>query len=1282
MKNKCTYFFLFISLYVILTSNEVYAQKLHIDLLWNTKLDTLPLIKAGETIVTLSLKENGVHRNENHFIPHYCKEIPESRGGNVQARITNPVYTAYSGPELDLFKHLSTECTVTSGSIYYKKKPSLFIDIESVRRNKITNQVELLTSCDIEYTIQPILSSRSGESRDFASNSVLASGTWYKISIPTSGVYKIDYTFLVNQCKIPASALQFATLGIFGRGGAMLPEKVGDARVDDLKELSFHRYDQNGNGKLESGDYLLLYAEGPIVWNYDSLNNRFVHHKNLYDTKTYYYITTDKGSGKSFSDQASTSGGTDITTFDDYAVFEDDRNNFIKSGRMWFGEKMSTVNSSLSYSFTFPNYASDAPLKIRSIAAARSILASTSLNLQINGTSAFTHSIGTVGADYTDFYANVSEQNASLSMSSDNINAVYTHSNPDNSAASWLDFIELNARRRLQFTGAFMMFRNSTNISASAISRFVISNAPSTLEVWDISNLFEARKQLGTVSGSTFSFSLSTPLIREFVAVDIANTSSLPSPSFVENVANQNYHSLATQNPDMVIVVSEELYSYAEVIAEFHRSKNSLSVVTLKAPLLYNEFAGGTPDPTAIRDFMKMLYEAAGSNPDKLPQYLLLYGDASFDPQFGRTQSLQTLIPTYESFNSTSPIISYCTDDFFACLDDNEGADMSENINFMDVSVGRLVVRNATEANGVNQKILQYKQPSSQGSWRNWVTFVADDKDGNTHIGDANTVAENIAARYPAYNIDKIYLDAYRIQSTPAGNRYPDVNNAIQNKLFQGTLIMSWVGHGGVQNWAHERIFDVSDIEGLANKDRLPLFFTATCDFSKFDEEGISTAGEKLLLNSNGGGIALVTTVRLVFAYSNMLLNNAFFNKVFEPYNGRKPTIGELVMVTKNSMTDAVNTRKFTLLGDPALTLNYPEYNVVTTKINEVPISGAVDTLKALKKITIKGEVRNSSNIKLSSFNGEVFPTVFDKKQRIITLGNDGNVPFAFFLQKNAVFKGKASVKNGEFTFTFIVPKDIDYSIGKAKISYYAADGTIDAHGYNNEAYVGGLADTFAIDNAGPDASIYMNDEKFVFGGTTDENPILLLKLFDENGINTSGTGIGHEITGILDANDKNKIYLNDFYEGELDNYQKGTVRYPFHNLSEGKHNIEVKVWDTYNNSSKAYTEFIVAKNPKVALQHVMNYPNPFTTHTQFMFEHNKPGQELDVLIQIFSASGKIVKTIHETRVTEGYRVDDIAWDGLDEYGDKIGRGVYIYKINIRSAEGSAQQFEKLVVLQ
>jgi hypothetical protein len=491
---------------------------------------------------------------------------------------------------------------------------------------------------------------------------------------------------------------------------------------------------------------------------------------------------------------------------------------------------------------------------------------------------------------------------------------------------------------------------------------------------------------------------------------------------------------------------------------------------------------------------------------------------------------------------------------------------------------------------------------------------------------------------------------------------------------------MNWVGHGGETNWAHERIFNMADIIPLANKEKLPLFITATCEFSRYDLPD-RTAGEWLVVNGKGGAIASITTVRLVYQSANEAIASATFQNLFRPYEGRFPTLGEVVMEAKNTAGGSDNTRKFTLLGDPALTLNYPRYDVVTTEVNSKPITA--DTLKALSQVTIKGELRDDNGNKLTSFNGIVYPLVYDKIVTQQTLNNDGGGVINFQLFKNILYKGKASVTNGDFTFTFIVPKDINYQYGYGRISYYADNGNYtDAHGYTDSIIIGGSADSFMADGNGPKMDIYMNDEKFVFGGTTNADPMLLLKLSDETGINTVGNGIGHDLSAILDDNTQNKVVLNEYYESELDNYQKGAVKYPYTKLKDGRHTLKVKAWDIHNNSSEDYTEFIVASNAKLALSHVYNYPNPFTTRTQFMFEHNRSCNDLNVSVQIYTVSGKLVKSIVQQVYSEGYRVNDIEWNGLDDYGDPIGKGVYVYKLNVRDTEGnSAHKFEKLVVL-
>jgi hypothetical protein len=612
-------------------------------------------------------------------------------------------------------------------------------------------------------------------------------------------------------------------------------------------------------------------------------------------------------------------------------------------------------------------------------------------------------------------------------------------------------------------------------------------------------------------------------------------------------------------------------------------------------------------------------------------------------------------------------------------------------------------VKTSFEAESVVKKIISYASPdpaatsasctdqsgSAFGDWRNMVTFVGDDGNYNTHVSGSDALATSVKTNYPVYNIDKIYLDAYKEESTPGGQRFPDARQAIVNKVQRGTLLMTYVGHGGEVGWAHERVLEVDDINGWTNSNSLAAFLTATCEFTRVDDPARTSAGELVLLNPNGGGIGLFTTSRLAYASTNQTLCEHFFDHFFEPINGKMPTMGDIFEQTKVDYNDT-HVRNFIMLGDPALTLSYPKWNVKTNSINAVAVNAVPDTLKALSKVTITGEVQDHNGVKLTNFNGVIYPTVYDKAVMYSTLGQDSaspdptdhDSPFPFSLQKNVLYKGKASVVNGDFSYTFVVPKDISFQYGFGRLSYYSTNGNEDANGYFENVVVGGINSNAANDTRGPDVKLYLNDDKFVFGGLTDQNPYLYASVVDSSGINTAGTGIGHDITAQLD-NDVHKLFvLNDYYQSDLNNYQKGTVKFRLSNLDEGKHSLKFKVWDVYNNSNDAYTEFVVSSNASLALSHVLNYPNPFTTHTNFMFEYNCSCTSLQVMIQVFTISGKLIKTIDRHVSTEGYRSDEISWDGLDDYGNRIGRGVYVYKLRVKASETKyAEKFEKLVIL-
>lgn len=1229
---------------------------------------------------------------DGDYLPVYFETVPLGINGTTEISITNPVYStinkqAFSIEEKNLRN--TVEATAQNGVI--RKQPVASVSLIPIRKNPITGAIETLVEFDIELRTTPVLQTFAmKQAPSYTANSILKTGRWYQISVSQDGIYRIDYNFLKN-IGLDVDNIDPRNLRLYGNGGGMLPEKNSEFRHDDLAENAISVIGE-ADGSFDSGDYILFYGQGPHRWDYDTSGQRYHHRMHLYSDATYYFITADLGPAKNrWQPSASLSNPTAIVTaFDDFAFHESEETNLIGSGREWFGDYYNFSITGKNFPFSFPNLVTSEPVYLKSSVAARSTASTSYFSIVAGGQTVNTHTLSRVGTNYTDIYARTDEKENTFSASGSAVNVAVNFNNSSSGAEGWLNYVELNVRRNLSYSGIPLHFRDSRSVGAGNKAEFVIQNVAVGMTVLDVTDPVNVFIQQYSTSGNEARFTVSADSLRQFVA--FVDGAGILIPTAAGTVANQDLHAIG--QPDMLIITHASLKNEADVLANHHRSKSNLTVSVVDVQTIYNEFSSGAQDISAIRDFVRMLYVRAGSDTSLLPRFLLLFGDGSYDYK-DRVSNNTNFVPTYQSPNSVNPTTTFVTDDFFGFLDDSEGGSIDGGANYLDISIGRLPAKTAEEARGMVNKIIHYQSTDGSGvispsncadgdcsvfgNWRNNITFIGDDEDGNIHMRQADDLAKYLETNHPGYNIDKIMLDAYPEESTPGGSLYPDVNDAIDRKIFSGTLIMNYTGHGGVNGWAHERILDISGINSWNNICKLPLFITATCEFSRFDDPEKVSAGELVLLNANGGAIAMVTTTRLVYSGANFTLNNAFIQKAFTPFGNRMPTIGEAIMLTKNSIGLDANNRKFILLGDPAVMLAYPQYNIVTTQINEAAASD--DTLKALKKITVKGEVRDNNNVKMSAFNGTVFPTIYDKSVPITTQSNNGGTPFNFNLQRSVIYNGKASVTNGDFTFTFIVPKDIAYNFGSGKISYYSDNGQIDANGYSN-VMIGGTATDFEADQEGPKVEVFLNNEKFAFGGITDENPILLVKLTDFSGINTVGTGIGHDITGLLDENTQNTLVLNEYYEAELDNYQAGEARYPLTDLEEGRHSIAVKAWDVHNNSSEGYTEFVVADDAELALSHVMNYPNPFTTNTNFLFEHNCPCKELFVTIKIMTVSGKVVKTLEQQVLSDGYRAEGIPWDGLDEYGQIIGRGVYVYKLNVRTPDGaSAHEFEKLVIL-
>ncbi len=1117
--------------------------------------------------------------------------------------------------------------------------------------------------------------------RIYSSHSVLETGNWFKIGVNNPGIYKIDIPFLaklgVNTNNLAASSIR-----LFGNGGAPLPEKPNGFKYDDLFENAIWIED-GGDGTINGPDYILFYANGPHCWTADTIQKTFRHQKNIYSEQSFFYLNISSN-GKRVPDQAPPLlPNNTITSYNSRYYHELDTLNFLSSGKEWYGEEFSTMpGKQLNRSFPvlMPSITNQ-PGTFLANSVARSFGTGSRFNISINSIPVSQIDIPPVASGSFDLFAQTAQTSGSFISNSSSLDIQFSYSEGSFSSQGWLNWFEVHARSNLSLAGVDqLLFRDWNSVAMGNTGRFIISNATPATQVWDISDPLQPIRMLGNLSGSIYEFVQECSRLHEYIAF---TNSNFLTPLALGKISNQDLHNgIAT---DFLIITHPTLLSQAQRLALYHQQREGLKTVVVTAEQIFNEFSSGTPDPVAIRDFAKMYFDRAGADTLKRSKYLLLFGDASFDYK-NRIRNNTNLVPAYESSISLDPLSTYTTDDFFGLLDD--GDDINGNGTYLlDIGIGRIPAADENTARSIVDKIIAYHSAPGLGPWRNELTFIADDEDANLHFQDAEIITAASAAISPVFNIDKIYLDAYKQEGGSGGSRYPEVNNAINSKLFNGTLIWNYSGHGGFRRLAEEVVLDQEIINKLNNFNRLPLFITATCDFAPFDNPLINSIGENLILREKTGAIALMTTTRLVFAFSNRVMNKNYLEVALQ----RKPdgsyySLGEAVKKAKNytytTSSDVVNNRKFTLLGDPALTIAFPPFQVKTSTINTIPLSPIPDTLKALSTYTITGEITDQNGNPLNNFSGTVYPVVFDKTQNQSTRANDpGSIIANFPVQKNILFRGKAKVENGKFSFTFIVPKDIDYKFGNGRISYYTDNGTIDGNGLLTGIIIGGTGAGIG-DKEGPNIKGFLNDEKFVSGSITGSSPILIVRLQDSSGINVMGTGIGHDLSATLD-NDPQKVFvLNQFYEAELDDFRKGIVRYQLPTLEEGLHTLTIKAWDIANNSSEITIEFRIVKPQKFTLEHVLNYPNPFTTNTNFWFSHNRAAEELKVFIQVFTVSGKLVKTIRKTIFSEGNRSSEVDWDGRDEYGSKLGRGVYIYHLKVQTTDGKSDaKWEKLFIL-
>ncbi len=1084
----------------------------------------------------------------------------------------------------------------------------------------------------------------------FAPTSRLATGQWCKIGITQTGVYKIDATFLA-QAGFDVNALNPKHLHLHGYGGGMLPQANATPRLDDLPANAIF-IEGEQDGKFDAGDYILFYGESPDKWTYNSSKQIFENQVNLYSDTTYYFLALEDRTALRLASQAQTTGATtNINEYEEFIGYERELRNYLKSGRTWYGEPFGTGQNSYTFNFTLPDVVAGAPVRITSAVMSRDSRI-TNYEVFANGTLIGNQEIAAVNTDpfgYDFRGRNAVNTFLKLSDGSPNLAIRLDYKQNGGYGNGFLDYLQINYRRALRYPNSFFRFRALASVGAGK-AVYNLTNASADLQVWNVTNAQVPFSQAFTLAGGQASFQAVSAPLQTYISFRVSDAAL---PAIVGKVSNQNLHALPA--PDALFICPPVFEAQAKRLAQFRQTNDGLQVAVVNTQQIYAEFSSGRQDLTALRDFVRSLYL---KNPTKL-KHVLLFGDASFDYK-NRIPNNTNFVPIYESRESLQPIFSHSSDDYIGLLDMNEGEWEEDNTasQSLEVGIGRLPVKNTTEAHWVVDKLIAYASEKERlGAWRNDIIFVADDGDGNAHQKHAEDLAVWLETNAPTIRSKKLYMDIFPQISTASGERVPELTKGFQEALRQGGLIVNYAGHGSETTWAQEKLMEQEEIPTWRNRYRLPLFITATCEFGRYDDPYEVSGAEEILLDEQGGGIGLVTTTRPVFSSTNFTLNQAFYEGAFPTNTAVMPRLGDIMRHTKNNGNTGVINRNFALLGDPTMRLAYPTRQIVLT---DLPAN-----LKALQPVTLKGEIQENGTL-ITDFNGVVTVNVYDKARTLQTRGTE-SAAMSYDLRDIVLFRGQARVVNGRFETSFIVPKDIRYNAGTGKIQMYALHDTQvkDATGATNAVTVGGSFANPTTDNLPPRIKLYMDSPNFVSGGEVARESTFWAMLEDESGINISQAGLGHELVAIIDGQEDKPLILNDYYMADLGSNQRGSLAYLFSGLTAGKHNIRLKAWDIHNNSAEASIEFTVREKTPINITNSVVFPNPNSGNPfNFRFSHDQTANELQANLEIYDMQGRFIQRLAGKTF---YATEQITFEWKPS--PTLKAGTYIYKLHLYSPQ-------------
>lgn len=1087
----------------------------------------------------------------------------------------------------------------------------------------------------------------SAGTHTFADHSVLANGTFVKVSVTGTGLHSLSYDALRDMGLNPDN------VRIYGYGGAMLHQSFNTAHIDDLPLVPVYRD--------AAGERIIFFAQGPISWNYNG--TRFTHTRNTYSHRGYYFLTSSKGATEEVPMAEVVAGSpiAEITTYTNYQLHEKDSINLIDrsgvngGGRDWFGEQFSPGNSR-QFRFSFPGIAgTNQSMRVYARMAAYAQTTST-FQLSVGNTS---YTANAQDIKSSDFYTRGTEAIINQKFTpavSESQNVTLRFSNSASTALGFLDYIELTAECALRLpANAPLYFRSTQGVGSGSVYRFAISNATSATQVWDVTDRSHIVRMPATLTDNTLRFTAVNRTVREYVAFT-PGAVTLSAPANEGSVSNQDLHALT--DIDMVIISPAEFISEARRLSAAHAQYDNLTMAVVTDRQVYNEFSSGTPDATAYRLLMKMLYDRAAAGQGHKPRFLLLFGDGTFDNRgiLGTYKTGTPWLLTYQAKNSLNEVKAYATDDYFGFLEDKEGD--SDIQGTMDIAVGRLPVNSTEQAQQVVNKLINHISGTTRGSWKRDLLFLADDGDGNLHTQCSDGAAESVRQKNPDFVTNKVYLDAYTQEVTASGEKYPLAEKRVNRLLKDGVTLFDYCGHSGYNNATSEGLVSIATIRAMKNAHQ-GFWMFASCSFALFDA-GKSSAAEEAILNPDGGALAVCGANRTVYASQNATLNRHICDSLFHHSSvftyGR--TIGEAVRLGKNACGSDDNKLSYVLLGDPAVSPRYPsDYEVITTAIP--------DTLRALSENEVQGYIRTEEGDTATWFNGRLNISVYDKMQQVTTLDNDEpNVgdksTYTYNDYPNILYSGDCPVINGRFRFTFMVPKDIRYNYGTGRIVYYAQD-TVEheeAIGHHHSFIIGGSSVVEVLDTIGPEMQLYIGSPAFRNGDRTSETPHFFAHLSDPHGINRVGSGIGHDLLLVVDDNPRQTYVLNDAFTADPGSYTSGLVSYLMPELREGMHTLTFRAWDLMNNSSTGTLNFEVVSGLNPSIVSLTTYPNPVAAgdRVNIAIEYDQPDVQMQTDVYVYDLSGRLVYNYSQQGT------ETIRWDLSTS---RVPAGVYMYKVQL-----------------